>query len=320
MIWDRLRVSLWYWPEKSCFGMVWGRWVLMGFPAQKQQPVFQSLWIGLKFHLSGKLGIYRRWSLTLHGSERRRGHLEPWWFVMVSATVSLCDCICTKTCTPIYAHTQILCIYCCVYWYQYAIICMHLGNVFNFQNTNVYSVCHVDVCEPISHISKPIGCAPKRGAAETSSPGQASIGFLTQMTGWEWRILVGWVSPYQVALANENSAKRLRIPIFQTMYFFYKSPLLSKPLAVAELWNIYQEIHQNGFRFTSLFLADSIGSSTFLPLLAISFGRNRLGALDGGNRRCPVSTPFGAMAKAASPLLRPWFSSRSWYLFSEQKL
>lgn len=39
------------WWEKLVwqFAMVWGRWVLMGFPAQKQQPVFQSLWIGLKF-------------------------------------------------------------------------------------------------------------------------------------------------------------------------------------------------------------------------------------------------------------------------------
>ena len=178
---------------------------------------------------------------------------------------------------------------------------------------------HVDVFEPISHISKPVGCAPKRGAAETSSPGQASIGFLTQMTGWEWRILGRMGQSIPSSFGKREFSEASKDPNLSNHVFFLKPSSFQTTCCCSTLEHT-SEIHQNGFRFTTLFLADSIGSSTFLPLLAISFGRNRLGALDGGNRRCPVSTPFSAMAKAASPLLRPWFSSRSWYLFNEQKL
>ena len=95
------------------------------------------------------------------------------------------------------------------------------------------------------------------------------------------------------------------------------SELLSKPLVVAELWKIHQKstktdsVINTNWSAPSTNVSDSIGSSTFLPLLAISFGRNRLGALDNGKREWlhplgPSFTPFSA-AKAVPPLLRPWF-------------
>lgn len=251
---------------------------------------------------------------------------------MVSATVSLCDCICTKTCTPIYAHTHILCIYCCVYWYQK----MHaFMSCFQLSNIDVYSVCHVDVFEPISHISKPIGCAPKRGAAETSSPGQASIGanvdglwekiqqrgvkwidvnwwfFLTQMTGWEWRILVGWVSPYQFSEASKDPNLSNHVN-FEPSSF--QTTCCCRTLE-----------HTSGnppkrIPFYNPFLGRFDWVVHLPPASGDIIRKEPVGCPGWWPSAMPSITPFSAMAKAASPPLRPWFSSRSWYLFNEQKL